>query len=121
MGGLGKGSNFTHAFLPNYAPLLTLSRVVGNGDGQNSPTQILMDLFTAQDQRKDITVGIPGGYLNANGVFVKLPSNTSQTFTKKYVTPTTILNDSKANWKVIRYADVLLMVAEALNENDKTA
>jgi hypothetical protein len=28
--------------------------------------------------------------------------------------------DSKANWKVIRYADVLLMYAEALNENGKT-
>jgi starch-binding outer membrane protein, SusD/RagB family len=29
-------------------------------------------------------------------------------------------NDSPANWKVIRYADVLLMLAEALNENNKT-
>jgi hypothetical protein len=28
--------------------------------------------------------------------------------------------DSRANWKVIRYADVLLMYAEALNENGKT-
>ena len=30
------------------------------------------------------------------------------------------MNDSKANWKVIRYADVLLLLAEALNENGKT-
>ena len=29
--------------------------------------------------------------------------------------------DSRANWKVIRYADVLLMYAEALNENGKTS
>jgi len=29
-------------------------------------------------------------------------------------------NDSRANWKVIRYADVILMYAEALNENGKT-
>jgi hypothetical protein len=29
-------------------------------------------------------------------------------------------NDSRANWKVIRYGDVLLMYAEALNENGKT-
>ena len=33
---------------------------------------------------------------------------------------TASLNDSPANWKVIRYADVLLMYAEALNENNKT-
>jgi starch-binding outer membrane protein, SusD/RagB family len=31
-----------------------------------------------------------------------------------------VANDSRANWKVIRYADVLLMLAEALNENGKT-
>jgi hypothetical protein len=30
-------------------------------------------------------------------------------------------NDSKANWKVIRYADVLLMYAESMNENGKTS
>ena len=32
-----------------------------------------------------------------------------------------VSGDSKANWKVLRYADVLLMYAEALNENGKTA
>ncbi len=37
-----------------------------------------------------------------------------------YVTPLQIQNDSPANWKVIRYGDVLLMFAEALNENGKT-
>jgi hypothetical protein len=34
--------------------------------------------------------------------------------------PITINNDSPANWKVIRYADVLLMYAEVLNENGKS-
>lgn len=120
-GGLGEGSNFTHAFLPNFAAMLSFYKVVGNGDEQNSPTQILIDLFTPQDQRRDITVGTKGGFNNADGMLVKLPSNTSQTYTKKYLTPTTIVNDSKANWKVIRYADVLLLLAEALNENGKTA
>jgi hypothetical protein len=38
----------------------------------------------------------------------------------KYMAPLTLNNDSPANWKVIRYADVLLMYAEALNENGKT-
>lgn len=38
----------------------------------------------------------------------------------KYVTAVANANDSRANWKVIRYADVLLMYAEALNENGKT-
>jgi hypothetical protein len=34
--------------------------------------------------------------------------------------PVVVSGDSKANWKVLRYADVLLMYAEALNENGKT-
>jgi hypothetical protein len=38
----------------------------------------------------------------------------------KYVTPVATNGDSRANWKVIRYADVLLMLAEAMNENGKT-
>jgi len=118
--GISEGSNFTHAFLPNYAPLLSMYKIIGNGDEQNSPTQILMDLYEPKDQRKDITVGVKGGYYNADSVFVKLPANTSQTFTKKYIISTAISNDSRANWKVIRYADVLLMYAEALNENGKT-
>ena len=42
-------------------------------------------------------------------------------YTRKYITRITTANDSPANWKVIRYADVLLMYAEALNENGKTA
>ncbi len=36
------------------------------------------------------------------------------------MTPVARGGDSKANWKVIRYADVLLMYAEALNEKGKT-
>jgi len=48
-----------------------------------------------------------------------LPPNQVRSFTKKYITPTNG-DDSKANWKIIRYADVLLMLAEALNENGKT-
>ena len=44
-----------------------------------------------------------------------------KTYTKKYLTAIPRFNDSPCNWKVIRYADVLLMLAEALNENNKTA
>lgn len=118
--GVGEGSNFTHAFMPNYAPMLKFYNIIGNGDEQNSPTQTLINLFSPNDLRRDITIGVRGGYYGADSVFVKLPSSTSQTYTKKYIVATSILNDSKANWKVIRYADVLLMYAEALNENGKT-
>jgi starch-binding outer membrane protein, SusD/RagB family len=118
--GIGEGNRLTNAFAPNSQPFTKFFGIGGNGDEQNSPTQVLMDLFEPKDIRKDITVGVRGGFYNADSVFVKLPSSTNQTYTKKYIVPVVAANDSRANWKVIRYADVLLMLAEAMNENGKT-
>jgi hypothetical protein len=53
-------------------------------------------------------------------VYTPISTTGIGSFTKKYLTPIPKANDSRANWKVIRYADVLLMYAEALNENGKT-
>ena len=118
--GVGEGSRLTNAFAPNSQPFTTYFGIGGNGDEQNSPTQGLIDIFDKNDKRKDFTVGVTGGFYNKDSVFVKLPTSTNQTYTKKYITTVAVINDSRANWKVIRYADVLLMLAEALNENGKT-
>lgn len=114
--GIGEGNRFTNAFAPNSKPFTTFYGIGGNGDEQNSPTQVLIDLFNSEDLRKDVTVGVKGGFYDADSVFIELPPNTNQTYTKKYIVPVLAANDSRANWKVIRYADVLLMYAEALNE-----
>jgi starch-binding outer membrane protein, SusD/RagB family len=118
--GMGEGSSFSNRFLPNSSSMAKFYGVVGNGDEQNSPTDILINLYQPGDLRKDITVGFKGGYYGAGGAWITLPANTSQTYTMKYLIPEPAASDSKANWKVIRYADVLLMLAEALNENGKT-
>jgi len=118
--GIGRGSIFTNQFMPNSGPMATFYGVNGTLQETNSPTQKLMDAFDPNDKRKDITVGVAGGFYNANHDFITLPPQTSQTYTKKYLTPVQTGNDSRANWKVIRYGDVLLMYAEALNENGKT-
>ena len=119
--GIGEGSPWANRFAPNNITFTSFYGIGGNGDEQNGPTQVLMDLFGATDLRKDITVGVRGGFIGAGGVLVKLTSNTNQTYTKKYIVGCKVANDSKANWKVIRYGDVLLMLAEAMNENGKTA
>jgi tetratricopeptide (TPR) repeat protein len=117
----GQGSVFTHRFFPNSATMATFYGVRGGELAEtNSPTQKLISAFTETDKRRDITIGTKGGFTDATGKFVALPQATSQTYTKKYITPVAVQNDSRANWKVIRYADVLLMLAEALNENEKT-
>ncbi|SEL96733.1 RagB/SusD family nutrient uptake outer membrane protein [Parapedobacter koreensis] len=119
--GLGdQGSVFTNRFMPISGLMNEFYGVTGVGVETNSPSEELMALFEDHDARKDITVAIRGGFINDEGEFVAFPQATSQTYTKKYLTPVAMNNDSRANWKVTRYADVLLMYAEALNENNKT-
>ena len=119
--GIGLGSNYTNTFIPNSVQMASFYKVSGGRGESNSVGDSLFKLFTSQDLRKDITIAIKGGWIDGNGNFVPLLATTSQSYTKKYLTPVASGNDSRANWKVIRYADVLLMYAEALNENGKTA
>ena len=117
----GEGSVFTNRFTPKVTSLIAFYGIAGSVDDQNTPHQVLFDLFEAKDKRKDITA--TRGYTDATGKFIPIliSSNNMSAYTRKYITRITTANDSPANWKVIRYADVLLMLAEALNENGKTA
>lgn len=118
--GIAEGSNYTNNFLPKNPGLTSFYKVTGGGNDANNPPASLFALFAPNDLRKDVTAA--NGHYDANGNFILLvPSaNASSTFTKKYLVQVIVNGDSKANWKVIRYADVLLMYAEALNENGKT-
>lgn len=118
--GIGEGNCFTTNFTPKDPALADFYGVTGGQNGNNNPPRTLFDLFPSGDRRKDVTAA--DGHINKDGVFIQLlpTSNDVQTFTKKYMVELLAACDSKANWKVIRYADVLLMLAEALNENGKT-
>jgi hypothetical protein len=98
-GGLGLGSRLSNLF----GPLSSGSTVIaGDGDGLNYPTN---DLDTAMngDPRKATNIG----------VYSPNPA-TRQLYVRKYLPPQPSLNDDTENdWIVIRYADVLLMLAEA--------
>jgi starch-binding outer membrane protein, SusD/RagB family len=117
-GGLGLGSGFSNKFLPKSAgSAADLFYGIKGGAGEmNTPTIAFFDAFDPADKRRDVTVA--KGYYDNNGVFQGFIQ--IATFTKKYLAVTPAINDSKVNWKVVRYGDVLLMYAEALNENGKT-
>ena len=119
--GIGEGNCFTTNFSPKDPATAAFYGVTGGQNGNNNPPKALFDIFPAGDLRKDITAA--NGFTDNNGVFRPLlpTSNDVQTYTKKYMTRLLAVCDSRANWKVIRYADVLLMYAEALNENGKTS
>jgi starch-binding outer membrane protein, SusD/RagB family len=121
----GCGSIFTNNFMPNVTTLLDYYGIKGGFNESMSPTRLFVDLWQAGDKRKDVSVQgngyCCGTWKNpTTGVVTTFASTTSQSYTMKYVTPVATGGDSRANWKVVRYADVLLMYAEALNENGKT-
>ena len=90
---------------------------VGSGGDQGCPHDNLFNAYDPNDLRKGISVA--KGY-TYNGVYTPISPTGIGSFTLKYMVSSVKLNDSRANWKVLRYADVLLMYAEALNENGKT-
>lgn len=97
-GGLGLGSLLSNLF----APLSSGSAVIaGDGDGLNYPTNDL-DTLTNGDARKSTIIGVFGTGSNA------------KLYPKKYIPPQPSVNDDTENdWPVLRYSDVLLMLAEA--------
>ena len=91
-----------------------------SGGGAGSPSEELLSLFEPDDLRKNRTGGT--GIYDLNSNFVSTTEQTP-TITLKYAEPGydfDFSDNGKANWRVIRYADVLLMLAEAMNENGKT-
>jgi hypothetical protein len=72
----------------------------GDGDGLNYPTNDL-DTATNGDLRKPTLIGQIGSGTSA------------QFYVKKYLFPVTLVDDGESDWPVLRYADILLMLAEA--------
>lgn len=125
----GLGSNFPGQFAldfqagggPLVAELVRRYNIPsGTGGGKGIPNQSIFDAFSISpgDKRLDITAvkGLTGPSSN----FIPISATGVSALTLKYMARLVgSANDSKVNWKVIRYADVLLMYAEALNENGK--
>lgn len=118
--GIQEGSPFTNDFFPSDPAAEQFYGVFQGAGDSNTPSDGLFDIFEQGDFRKDVSVA--RGFTDDNGNYVPLTGRVgAKSFTKKFITPVTLGGDSKVNWKVIRYADVLLMLAEAMNENNKTA
>jgi hypothetical protein len=96
---------------------------VGGAYGWNQPTQEFVNSYEAGDLRKDLTIlykGCPDFYGN---VYDSSYSTTGYNV-RKFLVPTAVspqYNTSAENFPALRYADVLLMEAEAMNELGQTA
>lgn len=97
-GGIGLGSSLGNSF----APLNSGAAVInGSGSGLNYPAMELNNQYDVADKRKVVNIGTYG-----TGTAAKL-------YPAKHISPVVVANDSETDWMVIRYSDVLLMLAEA--------
>lgn len=105
---LGEWSNFIYTFAPRESEGAVIKFPGQNGAGWNLPSRDMIASYEAGDLRK--AVSLLEGYTNLDGEWVPVP------FINKYNHPHSIRERANDNWPVLRYSDVLLMLAEAINE-----
>lgn len=104
-GGAGEGNGWPNSFAPQNSGNAVIAF---GGDGNNQPTADMIAAYEPGDLRKDVSLA--SSYINAAGQVIP------DKFIKKYFDVPVAKNDNGNNIPLIRYADVLLMYAEALNE-----
>jgi starch-binding outer membrane protein, SusD/RagB family len=103
-GGIGEGSGYTNSFSPDN------ELQTGEGFGRNRPTIDMVNAYEPGDLRFTASM---------DTVFTIDTVVTYERHVKKYWSDPFANYDADNNFIVFRYADVLLMMAEALGENDE--
>jgi starch-binding outer membrane protein, SusD/RagB family len=109
-GATGEGSPYTNQFAPIGSGTAVVS--VGNPLGQNIPTSDMSNAYETGDVRKAASM---------RETYVLSGNTVNHNYVIKYAGVPAAYLDSDNNWIVLRYADVLLMYAEALNEQGYVA
>lgn len=111
----GFASNFFYTFLVRPISAAEITAITGIAEnslgieGYNIPTPDIIAAYESGDIRQTASIG----YVTASGV--------SYPYIKKYAHPHMLTNNTDDDWPVYRYAEVLLFLAEAANEQNKTA
>jgi hypothetical protein len=113
----GLFSTFMYIFAPytsgSYVTGDVKTSIHGSGSGWNIPTPDMISNYEANDKRKAISMA--DGFKDADSNFVSIP------YVKKFNHGFTDVGRTNDNFPVLRYADVVLMIAECLNEAAYTA
>lgn len=108
--GANTGSNYSSRYTPYLSGVALIGFETTSG-GFNTPTEDIVNAYTSADLRKSASVAT--SYTNQTGTVI---TGLSGRYTKKFLGAYTNGQGAEDNWPVLRYADVLLMYAEALNE-----
>ncbi|GAB2578664.1 RagB/SusD family nutrient uptake outer membrane protein [Spirosoma areae] len=120
-GSAGYNGNYIYRVIPTPITAAELGPITGtsnpqalSGENNNIPTPDMIAAYEASDKRKDISIGTVT-------LSQSLRENKVYPYIKKFARPHSLHNNTGQNWPVYRYAEVLLFLAEALNEQGKTA
>jgi hypothetical protein len=83
-----------------------------SGEGNNAPTPDIIAAYEAGDKRKDASIA----YVTLSQ---SLRANKVYPYIKKFAAPHALHMNTGNNWPIYRYSEVLLFLAEALNEQSK--
>lgn len=112
----GYNSGFFYKFIPSPLTREEIGEITGlpesatqstNDEGYNIPTPDIIEAYEAGDLREDITVD----YIYVSAVDDTVP------FVAKYRHTHAQFGNTNDNWPIYRYSEVLLFLAEAINES----
>ncbi|GAA4304637.1 RagB/SusD family nutrient uptake outer membrane protein [Compostibacter hankyongensis] len=103
----GEWSTFIYTFAPRKSGGAVTRWDQSNPGGWNIPTNDMINTYEAGDKRKAASIGLD---------YTSPDTHKVVPYIKKYDHPHAIYNRTDDNWPLLRYADVLLMLAEAINE-----
>jgi len=104
---LGEWSSFIYTFAPRLSKGAVTGWPQSNPGGWNIPTNDMIATYEPGDLRKNASIGLD---------FTSPITGEVVPYIKKYDHPHTIYGRTDDDWPVLRYSDVLLMLAEAINE-----
>ncbi|UFH56983.1 RagB/SusD family nutrient uptake outer membrane protein [Spirosoma sp. KNUC1025] len=120
-GSAGYNGNQIYRFIPSPITAAEIAPIVGTSNPQptsqesnNIPTPDLIAAYEPGDKRLDISIG----YVKLSG---SQRADKTYPYIKKYARQHSLNQNTGQNWPVYRYAEVLLFMAESLNEQGKTA
>lgn len=132
-GNQGQQSNFLYPFLPLSANVSLITGIQSqnrNAGGWNTPTQEMVDNYEPGDLRLEASIGIVEGTGPIGAMVIESvkspvaystpPGKRSYAFIRKYLNPHSVENNTDDNFPIYRYSDVLLLLAESLNEQGKS-
>ena len=104
---LGEWSSFIYTFAPRLSKDAVTGWPQSNPGGWNIPTNDMIASYEPGDLRKAASIGLN---------FKSPITGDTVPYIKKYDHPHAIYGRTDDDWPVLRYSDVLLMLAEAINE-----